>query len=68
MWLSDWFISMCRDVLHNNVREQLVGVSDMELGGPLVLKLMLDNMMDVDNSNLCFLIQIFQTIWMEDVP
>ena len=40
----------------------------MEMGGPLVLKLMLDIIMDVDDSALRALTQSLQTLGLKDVP
>ena len=59
---------MCKNMLRNKVREQLLGVTPLESGAPLVLKLMLDIVMDVNDSTLRFLTQNLQTLWMKDVP
>ena len=45
----------------------MVGVNAMEIGVPLVLKLMLDIIMDVDDSALCALTQR-KTLRLKDVP
>ena len=54
-WSSDHILNMCEDLLRNKVCEGLVGMSALELGGPLVLKKMLDIVMDVDDAALCLL-------------
>ena len=40
-WSTDMVLNTCEDSLKDKVWEGLVGVSEMELGGPLVLKKML---------------------------
>ena len=40
----------------------------MQMGGPLVLKMMLDIIMDVDDSALRTLTQSLQTLRLKDVP
>ena len=49
-WSNDRLLNTCEEPLRNKILEGLVGVDAMELGGPLVLKLMLDIIMDVDDS------------------
>ena len=51
-WSNDRILNTCEEPLRNKILEGLVGVNAMEMGGPLVLKLMLDIIMDVDNSTL----------------
>ena len=51
-WSADQLLALCEEDLRNKVREQLVGVSALESGGPLVLKLFLDVLMDVDEAAL----------------
>ena len=46
----------------------MVGTNTMESGGPLVLKLMLDTIMDVDDIDLRALTQILQILRLKDVP
>ena len=46
----------------------MVGTNTMEMGGPLVLKMMLDIIMDVDDSALRALTQSLQTLHLKDVP
>ena len=43
-------------------------MTPLESGSPLVLKLMIDIVMDVDDSALRLLTQNLQTIQMKDVP
>ena len=43
-------------------------MSALEVGGPLVLKKMLDIIMDVDGSAICALIQNLPVLRMKDVP
>jgi len=66
-WSADCILSTCEDTLRDKVREQLIGVSAPESGGPLVLKLMLDIVMDVDDSDLRSLTQNLPTLRMRDV-
>ena len=43
-------------------------MSSLEIGGPLVLKLMLDIIVDMDNSSLCSPTQSLQTLRLKDIP
>ena len=45
-----------------------MGASALEAGGPLVLKLALDIVMDIDDSALQSLTQNLQSLRMKDVP
>ena len=49
------------------MREGLAGISDLEAGGPLVLKKTLDIVMDVDDPALRSLTEAFQTLRMKDM-
>ena len=51
-WSADRILNTCEDSLRDKVREGLVGISDLEAGGPLVLKKTLAIVMDVDDSAL----------------
>ena len=51
-WSADFILNRCETPLKDKIREGLVGVSPLEVGGPLVLKLMLDIVLDVDDSDL----------------
>ena len=51
-WSGDYILNTFEDSLHDKVREGLVGVSEMENGGPLVLKKMLDIVTNVDDAAL----------------
>ena len=67
-WSSDYILNSCEDSLRDKVREGLVGVSTMECGGPLVLKKMLDIVMNVDDAALRSLTEGLQNLRMKDVP
>ena len=67
-WSNDRLLNTCEEPLRNKILEGLVGVDPIELGGPLVLKLMLDIIMDVDDSALRALTQSLQTLRLKDVP
>ena len=67
-WSSDRILNTCEDSLCDKVREGLIGVSELESGGPLVLKKMLDIVMDVDDSALKSLTEALQNLRMKDVP
>jgi len=66
-WSADRVLSFCEDGLRDKVPEGLVGVLPLEAGGLLNLKLMLDIIMDVDDSALRVLTENFQRLWMKDV-
>ena len=46
----------------------MVGVSALESGGPVVLKMILDVVMDIDESSLRSLTQGLQALRLKDVP
>jgi len=66
-WSSNRCLNTCNDALHNKVRERLVGVSELESGGPIVLKKMLDSIMDIDNAKLISLTESLETLRIKDV-
>ena len=59
-WSSNRILGTCKDKLRDKVREGLVGVSPIELGDPLVLKLILDIVINMDDSALKSLTQNLQ--------
>ena len=67
-WSGDRILNTCEEPLRNKILEGLVGVDAMEMGGSLVLKMMLDIIMDVDDSALRGLTQSLQTLRLKDVP
>ena len=67
-WTNDRLLNTCEEPFCNKILEALVGVDAMKIGGPLVLKLMLDIIMYVDDSALRALTQSLQTLQLKDVP
>jgi len=67
-WSADWILQTCEEPLRKKIIEGIVGISPMDSGDPLILKLMLDIIMDVDNSALCAITTSLQTLWLKDVP
>ena len=67
-WSADLLLNMCKEPLRNMILEILVGVNPMEMGRPLVLKLMLDIIMDVNGSALQSITQSLQKLRLKDVP
>jgi len=61
-------LNTCEDPLQKKIQEGLVGVDALEMGGPLVLKHMLDINMDVNDSALRAYTQSLQTLWLMDFP
>ena len=57
LWSTEHILATCDAELRAKVREKLVGVSPMESGGSLVLKIMLVIVMNIDDSALCSLVQ-----------
>ena len=49
-WSSDRILNTCEERLRNTIREGLVSVSPLQVECMLVLKNMLDSIMDVDDS------------------
>ena len=66
-WSSERILATCDNELRDKVREQLVGVSPLENGGPLVLKMMLDIVMNVDDAVLQSLVQSIQSLRMKEI-
>jgi len=52
-------LAMCEESLWNKIREQLIGISSLKQGGSLVLKIMIEFVMDIEDSALCSLVQSF---------
>ena len=67
-WSAYRLLKTCKEPLRNKILEVLVGVDAMEMGWSLVLKLMLEIIMDVDDSALRSLTQSLQTLRLKDVP
>lgn len=67
-WSADRILDTCDDNLHDKVREGLVGVPPLESGGPLILKLMFDVVMDVDDAALRVVTEGIQKIRTKDLP
>ena len=61
-WSADYILNTCEDSLRDKVREGLVGVNELENGGPLVLKKMLDIVMNVDDDALRSLTEGLQSL------
>ena len=55
-WSADKILATCEESLRDNIRKQLIGESPLEQGGTLVLKLMLEFVMDVEDSAICSLV------------
>ena len=66
-WSGDYILNTCEDSFRDKVREGLVGASEMESGGPLVLKKTLGIVMSVDDAVLRYLTEGIQSLWMKDV-
>ena len=54
-WSGGQILNTCEDMLRDKVREGLVGISPLEVGVTLVLKIMLILVMDVDYSDVYLL-------------
>ena len=67
MWLSDMDLNTGDKTIRNKVQEGLVYVSSIEIGRPLVLKLILKYVINIDNSTKNSLTQSLQTIRMKVV-
>ena len=68
VWLANHILDACDDNLRNKVREGLVRVSPLEIGEPLVLKIIFDMMMGVDDSFLRALTEVIKRIRMKYIP
>ena len=66
-WSNEHILNTCGDPLRDETRERLLGVSELESGGPLVFKLMLDVVMDVEDSSLRSLVQLLQSLKLKDI-
>ena len=67
-WSADQLLASCEEDLRNKVRKQLVGISALESGRPIVLKLVLDSVMDIDKAAMWSLTQNLQLLQMKNVP
>ena len=67
-WLNDRILNTYEEPLRNKILKGMVGVNMMEMGGNLVLKLMLEIIMDINNSALRALTQSLQTLRLNYVP
>ena len=61
-WSNKHILNSCEDPLRDKIQEGLVGVSELELGGPLVLQLMCDDVMDIEDSSLRSHVESLQMI------
>ena len=66
-WSQDSIINSCEESLIEKVRESMVGMSTLEMGGPIILIIMLDIIMEVDDSALRALTESLQNIRMKDI-
>jgi len=67
-WSASRILQTCEESLRNKILKGIVGISLMESSGPLVLKLMLEIIMDVDDSDLRALTTNLQTLRLKDAP
>jgi len=67
-WYGNYILITCEDSLRDEVREGLVGVSKMENGRPLVLKKVLDIVMNVDDAVFRSLTEGLHSLRMKEVP
>jgi len=67
-WFSDRILQTYEEPLRNKILEGIVGILLMESGGPLILKLMIEIIMDVNNSALHTLTTSFQNFRLKDEP
>ena len=56
-WSAEHILNTCDNSLKCKVQEGLVGALSLEASGSLVLKLMIDIIFDMDDSDLCVLIK-----------
>ena len=60
-WSNDQLLNTCEEPLRNKIVERCVGVDTMEMRDPLVLKMVLDVIVDVDDSVLRAIAQSLHT-------
>jgi len=51
-WSQNIILNLCEKPLRDKVRESIFGMSTFEMGRPIILKIILDVIMDVDDSAL----------------
>ena len=66
-WSTDIILNKCEEPLRDKIRKGLVGVSEIKVGGPSVLKLILNSVMDVEDSLLRSLIKNLQTLQIKNI-
>ena len=67
MWLAEKILNTCDAPLCKNVRDWLVGMSIIELDGPLVIKLIPDIVIDVYNITLHLLTHNIENLKMKEI-
>ena len=67
-WSGDRILDMCEESLRDNIQEGLIDVCLLELGGLLVFKLMIDIVLDVEDSALNSMAQSLQTMRLKYIP
>ena len=67
-WLGDRILNTCEEPPRDKIQEGLIDVCLLELGGPLDFKLMIDIVLDVEDSALRSMTQSLQTMRLKDVP
>ena len=67
LWSQDRILNSCQEPIRDKVRESIVEMSTLKMGGPIILKIMLDIIMDVDDSVLQALIETLRNVRMKDI-
>ena len=67
-WSGDRILVTCEEPLRDKIWEELIDVCPLELGGPLVFKLMIDIVLHVEDSALRSMTQSLQTMRLKDIP
>jgi len=67
-WSEDRILATCDATLRGKMREGLTGISGLERGGHMVLKMMLEVVMDVEDGSLRSMTEMIKTVRMKDIP
>ena len=64
---SDYILNTCKELLRDKVREGLVDISALKMGGLLILKLILNVVMTVEGLALRLIDKSIQRLRMKDI-
>ena len=67
-WFGNRILDTCEEPLRDKIQKGLIDVCLVELGGPLVFKLMINIVLDIEDSALRSMTQSLQTMRLKNIP